>query len=479
MKSQPCLSDPQVVAFLPVRDHPHWNILEYCRHLGIARNAHKPTIWVARVRLKTGSYKQIQIAPVRQFHEDGIEYVEALAAARHWFAKPDIVAQASVPYARGTNRDLIYSKEVPGFTIGDALRDFVEWKRVAASPAYFDSTLSLVNHHIVPRLGNVLIDDFTSRLFTSFCIDVLESPPKHGRQKTGKRVPLGQLDHERLRKRKKTLNTLIGILRNTFRMAWENGETDSDRAWRLLKRVPHADVPRHTFLTRKQAKHLISVCRDDLAKLVTGALYTGCRVSELAQLKVRDVGGHFFGIYVAPLKSYRGRYVCLPDEGMTFFLDQCLDKTEEDFVFKMASGKNWTGCHKHLFKEAVRKAELPEPFVFHGLRHTYASQLVQAGTPLAIVAKQLGHSNTDSVSRTYGHLSCQSIEEELGRRFAPLKKKSRDPRLRKLRGTLQALEEPRTSWPQKNYSQAGGEILSALTENHRLNHQFETRRTHL
>ena len=476
MRTEPCLSDPHVVASLPIREHPHWNILEYCRHLGVARNAQKPTFWVARIRLKSGGYRQVKIAPVKQFHEDGIEHQEALAAARHWFAKPEIEALASVPFPRGPNRKLIYDKEVAGFTIGDALRDFIEWKRVAASPTYFDSTLSLVNHHIVPRLGDVLVDDFTSRMFTAFCIEVLESPPKHGRQKTGKRIQLRQLDHERLRKRKKTLNTLIGILRNTLRMAWENGETNSDRAWRLLKRVPHADVPRHIFLTRKQAKHLISVCRDDLAKLVTGALYTGCRVSELAQLKVRDVGGHFFGIYVAPLKSYRGRYVCLPDEGMTFFLDQCGQKDEEDFVFKMASGKNWTGCHKHLFKAAVRKAGLPDSFVFHGLRHTYASQLVQAGTPLAIVAKQLGHSNTDSVSRTYGHLSCQSIEDELARRFAPLNRKRRDPRLRKLKGTLQAQEAPQPSWPQKNYSKAGGEILSALRDNHRFNEQAERRR---
>ena len=142
MKNQLRLSDQKIVASLPTRDHPHWNILEYCRHLGIARNAHKPTFWVARVRLKNGSYKQVRIAAVRQFHEDGIEYPEALDAARKWFASPEVVAQASAPYAKGINRKLIYTKSMAGFTIGDALVDFIEWKRVAASPAYFDTTLS-------------------------------------------------------------------------------------------------------------------------------------------------------------------------------------------------------------------------------------------------------------------------------------------------------------------------------------------------
>ena len=245
-------------------------------------------------------------------------------------------------------------------------------------------------------------------------------------------------------------------------MSWENGDVESELYWRRLRRVPHADTPRQVFLTRGQAKHLIACCRPDLARLVQGALYSGCRVSELARLKVRDVGGHVFGIYVAPMKSYRGRYVILPNEGMTFFLDQVETLDDEDLVFRMASGRSWSGCHKHLFKEAVRRAGLPESFVFHGLRHTYASQLVQAGTPLAMIAKQLGHSNTDTVSRTYGHLCCDGLENEISRRFAPLQKSRKDIRLQRLRNTLQNKAEPNWSWPRKKRSSASGEIVGML-----------------
>ena len=230
-----------------------------------------------------------------------MDYESALAAARKWFASPEIQLIASNPYPAGTNKLLKYTKTISGFTIGDALYDFVEWKRVAAAETYFDTSLSLINHHIIPRLGDKLLCEFTSREFTAFCVDVLESPPVRGKQPPKERVPIASLDHERLRKRKKTLNTLVSILRTAFRMAWENGEIESDRAWRLLRRIPHADVPRHYFLTRKQAKLLVRKSRPDLAKLVLAALYSGCRVSELATLKVRDVGGHVFGIYVSPL----------------------------------------------------------------------------------------------------------------------------------------------------------------------------------
>ena len=242
----------------------------------------------------------------------------------------------------------------------------------------------------------------------------------------------------------------------------ENGDVENERTWRRLRRVPHADTPRQFFLTRSQAKRLIASCRPDLALLVQGALYSGCRVSELTRLRSRDVGGHVYGMYIAPMKSYRGRHIILPDEGMSFFLDQTEYLEDEDIVFRMSSGRVWSGGHKHLFKEAVRRAGLPDGFVFHGLRHIYASQLVQAGTPLAIIAKHLGHSNTDTVSRTYGHLSCDSIEVEVSRRFAPLKEFRKDPRLKGLKGSLQSGPEPSWSWPSKNRSRASGDLVSML-----------------
>ncbi|MBW6418037.1 site-specific integrase [Celeribacter sp. PS-C1] len=456
------LSYPENVSSLQKRRSPYWNILEYCRHIGVEKLPDGRCHWMARIRRKDGKYSQTRLGKVAPFHKDGLKYDEAIVLAKNWFGQPEIAAAASEPYAIGVNVRLKYSKTSDRFTVGDAMFGFVEWKRIAAAKTYFETTLSLINHHILPRLGDLPVDDLTQSVFTQFCIDVLESPPKRGSGIQDPRQSIQEMDHERLRKRKKTLNTVIGLLRTAIEMSWENGDVESERAWRRLRRVPHADTPRQFFLTRAQAKRLIAACRPDLALLVLGALYSGCRVSELAQLRARDIGGHVFGIYVAPMKSHRGRYVVLPEEGMTFFLDQIEGLGDEDLVFSMASGKPWTGCHKHLFKEAVRATQLPESFVFHGLRHTYASQLVQAGTPLAIVAKQLGHSNTDTVSRTYGHLCCEAMETEISQRFAPLQQKRLDARLEELRNALQSRKQPNWSWPRKNHSRASGEIVHLL-----------------
>jgi integrase len=54
---------------------------------------------------------------------------------------------------------------------------------------------------------------------------------------------------------------------------------------------------------------------------------------------------------------------------------------------------------------ACRAASIEPAVNFHALRHSFASALVEAGTPLAFVAEALGDSDTRMVSKHYAHLS--------------------------------------------------------------------------
>ena len=105
---------------------------------------------------------------------------------------------------------------------------------------------------------------------------------------------------------------------------------------------------------------------------------------------------------------------------MAFFIAQCEGKSAQDFVLNSDMGKPWRKQHTQLFRRAVARAGLPRELVFHGLRHTYASDLVRAGVSLDIVAKQLGHASSITVSNTYGHLAEQYREEQVRKKFSPL-----------------------------------------------------------
>jgi integrase len=271
------------------------------------------------------------------------------------------------------------------------------------------------------------------------------------------------------------MNSLISILRGAFGLAWENGEIDNDRPQRCLHHLPNIDRPRTVFLSREECAELVDASRPDLRQLILAALYTGCRVQELTNLRVRDVAREGFGIYVSPSKNYRPRFVFLPDEGMAFFLSACAGKQPDDHVLVNADGRQWSERYKHLFRGLIEKTGLPPETVFHSLRHTYASQLVQAGVSLSIVAKQLGHASIWTVDKIYGHLAPQQVETEIGSRFAPLCSEFIDEavlsrkRLDQIRSRFRvsaqcfyAAMEGFSSWPRSNYSHFSGPVLPQL-----------------
>jgi integrase len=55
------------------------------------------------------------------------------------------------------------------------------------------------------------------------------------------------------------------------------------------------------------------------------------------------------------------------------------------------------------FGEIVDRLGLPD-VTFHGLRHTHASQLIDAGVDIVTISKRLGHAKPDITLRVYAHL---------------------------------------------------------------------------
>lgn len=423
IKRKPDLSKAEVRRKLSQRSYPYWQALAFGRFLGYSHRPQAEAFWLARYRRKNGEYHQRRLGkPDDRTRRDGdkiLSHRQALDRAWKWLAT--VSSDASDPNPlRGKNRDLLYCPIGDVFTLGHALKEYLEWKRLASAETHFDVIVSMINHHILPRLGPMPLDELQSEHFRTYFLEVLETPPQRGNRPPGERRPLATFDSEAIRKRKKTVNVLMSILRDTLRLAWENSKTDNDRLWRSLRSFPNVDRPRMLHLSRSECRLLLRNCRVDLRPLVLGALYTGCRSLELLRMQVCDVGKDGYGVYVLPSKTHKSRFVFLPDEGMAFFLKLAKGKPAHQLLFTRLDGTRWGEYYRKLFKDAGSAAGLPKEFCFHGLRHTYASQLVQAGAPLIVVADQLGHANSVTVSRTYGHVSPQIREAEVRQRFTVL-----------------------------------------------------------
>ena len=405
---------------LPFREYPHWHVLLSGRHIGVHRADERVCNWTARALTSNGLYRQRCLGPALDLGKGRISYDTAIARAFEWFETGAIRALSAQTRHRGRVHELSVCPIGSTYTVGHAMRDYLKWSKVARSPGSHYNNLTMMNYHLVPSVSSIPIEAFRGEDLQRLAVRVLERPPKRGFEQIPEKVRVESLSPEEVRKRKNTFNSLVTILRVVFKYAWENGRLESERSWKCLNRVSVNHCPRRTFLTREEVQRLIDACPSALRLLVLGGLYSGCRVGELGALQVRDVGADGFGITIRAFKRSPTRMVFLPEEGMAFFLECCEGKSPDDYVFLSAKQKPWKRQHTLHFRTAVARARLPKDFVFHGLRHTYASDLLRAGASLDTVAKQFGHANTLTVMNTYGHLAEHLREAQVRHCFSPI-----------------------------------------------------------
>ena len=83
-------------------------------------------------------------------------------------------------------------------------------------------------------------------------------------------------------------------------------------------------------------------------------------------------------------------------------IEMPLEKT--DFVFVRENG-DYSGSDTVRHASKVINYELGIQYNFHAWRHTHATLLIEAGTPVKAVSERLGHSNTRTTLETYVHVT--------------------------------------------------------------------------
>ena len=113
----------------------------------------------------------------------------------------------------------------------------------------------------------------------------------------------------------------------------------------------------------------------------------------------------------------QARHVILTEEGNLFFVERVGNLHPEDLIFRRADGEKWRPADPcHRLRIPAREAGLGH-INFHMFRHTYASLLAEQGTNMAVIAKNLGHRQTEVAERYYAHLSEGYVAKEIRTRM--------------------------------------------------------------
>ncbi len=218
------------------------------------------------------------------------------------------------------------------------------------------------------------------------------------------RALVQQIGHEILSDSGNTsANRYLALLKSILRKAWLE--------WEWLERAPKVTLypepkKRIRFLTQQQAHLLISFLPDHQKAMVRFSLATGIRQGNLLGLKWSDVDvqAKTMRIHADEFKGRRAIGLPLNEDAIEVLA--LVHGQHDEYVFTYR-GNPIGQCNTKAFRKALKKAGI-ENFVWHDLRHTWASWHIQAGTPMAVL-QELGGWESMKMVQKYAHLSTEHL----------------------------------------------------------------------
>ena len=223
------------------------------------------------------------------------------------------------------------------------------------------------------------------------------------------------IEHEQDRGLKSTtVKTSLAILKAFFRFLMERGVVGEEVfPWKMKIKLPET-LPR--AMEPEDMERLLSVdsnARDRAMTLLL--LRTGMRIGELLSTTLRDVNLREQKILIFEAEKTRlGRVVYFSDdakEALEAWLE--IRGAMPGLLFPGYKGKSLSyPAARMVFIRYLKRAGLSHKgYTLHCLRHTYATELLNALMPIECLEKLLGHKSLE-VTRRYARLSDKTREEQ-------------------------------------------------------------------
>ena len=167
--------------------------------------------------------------------------------------------------------------------------------------------------------------------------------------------------------------------------------------------LPKSNRPEIKPLTNDEIMIILDKIRGSQYKsIITAAIFTGMRESELLGLKWCDVD-----FRACTIKNDKPRSIC-PAPFIISILKHDFERRKdidrEGFVFVNEHGEHFShNAVYRFFKKIARECLNRNDLRFHDLRHTYAVLSLQAGDDYKTLSETMGHYSAAFTLDRYGH----------------------------------------------------------------------------
>ena len=301
------------------------------------------------------------------------------------------------------------TEKAQGITYGEWMHIWLAQRSVYLKEATTEHYRIAARNHILPALGMYPLTALGEQQIQACVLHWMESGRRDGR---------GGLSE-------KTVRGLVTVIKNSLRSAAREGmivqptldirypERTQKQKLSVLSRTEQAMLMQHIYLNLTPKNLGILFC-----------MYTGLRIGELCALRWEDIDMEERVVYVrhttqrifhctesgsgwtelvttspktrssvrtVPLSSLLYPVLCRmhPGDGACYLLTGRLRSTEPR-------------TYRDYYNRLLRKLGLPHVH-FHGLRHTFATRLIENGADYKTVSELLGHATVNVTLNLYVH----------------------------------------------------------------------------
>lgn len=199
----------------------------------------------------------------------------------------------------------------------------------------------------------------------------------------------------------KSISRKINSIKSFFSYIQVNGVIVDNPATEVTH--PKYDIKPPRLLNKIEYRALRDACKDDvrMAAIVELLLQTGMRISELANLKIKDVDFSTNQMVIRAFESHPERVIPFNQpvkESLQRYLE-ARPKSPNDSVFITKTGNSFlirnirSNLDRYFHIAGIQNAKVND------LRHTFIAQQLTSGSPLVYISKLVGHKRLSTTEK--------------------------------------------------------------------------------